>query len=102
MRLPCVRDALLWDPVLRGFTLGDEHAVDRLVDRLDPISGMLGLAGSAAEGIIAVVASLLEGMLSPGFILIGGIGTIIIGLYLYYVVCTTWFGPFSSAGHSGT
>ena len=85
-KVAVVRDALVWDPVLQGFALGDKHALDRLADRLDPLSGVLGLAGGAAEATITVVAGLLEGMLSPGFILIGGIGTIIIGLYVYYMI----------------
>jgi hypothetical protein len=83
-----VRNALVWDPVLRGFALGDDHALDRLADRLDPASFALGLAGRTAEEIVKLVSGLLEGLLSPGFILIGGIGTVIIGFCLYYFF---WF-----------
>ena len=91
-KVTVARDAVLWDPVLRTFALGNEHAVNELADSLDPISGMLGLAGNVIGEITTVIASFFEGAMSPGFILIGGIGTIIFTVYLYYMVWAILFG----------
>lgn len=91
-KVTVARDAVLWDPVLRTFTLGDEHAVNRIADRLDPISGLLAVGGDVVGQIITGAASLFEGAMSPGVILIGGIGTIILTIYIYYMIWAILFG----------
>jgi len=42
------------------------------------------LAAQGVAGTCEAATALLDGMLQPGFILIGGIGTILVGYLLYY------------------
>lgn len=78
------RRAVVWDPVLRSFAWGNQYDAERIAERLDPTAALAGLAARGVAGICKTALGFLDGMLQPGFILAGGIGTVVVGYLLYY------------------
>ena len=78
------RRAIIWDPVLRSFGWSNRHDAERLAERLDPVAGLAGMVARGVAGTCEAAVAFLDGMLQPGFILVGGIGTIVVGYLLYY------------------
>ncbi len=76
--LVVARDAIVWDPVLRGFATGDHAALERLAERLDPMSAVLGVAGRGVLEIVRLVSAVLSSTLSPNVVLVGGVGTLLL------------------------
>ena len=84
--LEAARDIIAWDPVLLTFAWGDMSAMERIAERLDPLSA---LTGSVAHGVMAAcnaAGAVLNEMLRPGFIVIGGLGAILFAYVLYYLL----------------
>ncbi len=86
--LLAARRALVWDPVLQSFSWANRHEAECLVEKLDPVAALAGLVARGVAGTCQAAMTFLDGMLQPGFILIGGIGTIVAGYLLYY---SLWF-----------
>ncbi len=80
------RRAVVWDPVLLSFTWGNRHDAERIAERLDPTAALSGLAARGVAGTCKAAMELVQDMLRPQFILIGGIGTILGGYLLYYAL----------------
>lgn len=78
--LVVARDAIVWDPVLRGFAIGDRAALERLAERLDPISAVLGVTGRGVLEIVRLVSGALSSALSPNVVLVGGVGALLLGV----------------------
>jgi len=78
------RRAVVWDPVLRSVAWGNQYDAERIAERLDPVAALAGLAARGMAGTCKAAVDLVEDMLRPQFILIGGIGTIVAGYLLYY------------------
>jgi len=87
-----VRNAIWWDPLLEGFAWGDQAGVDRLAEQLDPLSAVLGFAARGLAEVLRVVVAFMAALLSPGFILIGGIMGVLMAYALYYLVWITLTG----------
>ncbi len=86
--LLAARRVIVWDPVLRSFGWANRYEAERLVERLDPTAALAGVGARGVMGACQAAMTLLDGMLQPGFILIGGIGTILAAYLLYY---SLWF-----------
>ena len=82
------RRTIVWDPVLRSFGWANRQEAERLVEELDPVSALAGMVARGVARTCEAAMTFLDGMLQPGFILIGGIGTILVGYLLYY---SLWF-----------
>lgn len=82
--LVVARDAIVWDPVLHGFAIGDQAALESLAERLDPTSAVLGVAGRGVLEIVRLVSDILSSALSPNVILVGGVGALLLGVLVYY------------------
>ena len=83
------RDAIAWDPALRCFAIWNNDELERLAERLDPVSAALGVAGRVASGIVKAVVGVLSAMLSPGVIVVGGVGLVLFMVVAYYVLWLT-------------
>lgn len=81
-----VRGAVVWNPSLEHLVLGDRAGVDRLAESLDPVSGVLGFTGRMAGGVVRGTVEVLTAALTPGFIVIGSLISIIFAYWLYYAV----------------
>lgn len=86
-----VRNAVVWDPLLECFAWGDQAGVDRLAAQLDPPSAALGFAGRGAAEVVRVV-DVVAGLLSPGFILVGGVLGVLAAYLVYYPLWITLAG----------
>lgn len=64
--------------------------MDRLAAQLDPLSAALGFAGRGAAEVVRVAADVIAGLLSPGFILVGGIVGVLAAYLVYYFL---WITP---------
>lgn len=80
------RRAVVWDPVLRSFAWGNQYDTERIAERLDPVAALAGLAARGLAGTCKAAVEFVDDMLRPQFILIGGIGTIVGGYLLYYLL----------------
>ncbi len=78
------RRAIVWDPVLRSFGWGNRYEAERIAERLDSVAALAGMVARGVAGTCEAAMNFMEEMLRPQFILIGGIGTIVIGYLLYY------------------
>ena len=78
------RRAIVWDPVLRSFGWANRDEAERLAERLDPLAALAGLVARSVAATGEAAMDILEGMLRPQFILVGGIGTIVVGYLVYY------------------
>lgn len=78
------RDAIVWDPVLRGFAIGDQAALEKLAGQLDPTSAVLGVMGHGVLEIVRLVSGVLSSALSPNVVLVGGVGALLFGVFVYY------------------
>lgn len=84
--LLAARRAVVWDPVLRSFAWANQHDAERIAERLDPTAALAGLAARALAGTCKATVEFVSDMLRPQFILIGGIGTVVGGYLLYYLL----------------
>ncbi len=87
------RDAIVWDPVLRGFAIGDQAALEKLAGQLDPTSAVLGGVGHGVLDIVQLVSGVLVSALSPNVMLVGSVGALLLGVFVYYwlwSVAFTW------------
>ena len=82
------RRAIVWDPVLRSFGWVNRQDAERIAERLDPVAALAGVVVRGTTSMCQAAVTLLDGLLQPGFILIGGVGTILVGYLLYY---SLWF-----------
>ncbi|MGI4941227.1 MAG: hypothetical protein ACRYHQ_11835 [Janthinobacterium lividum] len=78
-----LRCAVVWDPLLQRFVWGIQVGVDRLAVQLDPLSTVFGRAGRGVSEVFRVVVA---GLLSPGFILAGGIVDILAACLIYHTL----------------
>ncbi len=66
--------------------------MDRLAAQLDPLSAALGLAGRGVSEVVRVVMHAIAGLLSPSFILVGGIVGVLAAYLVYYLLWITLAG----------
>jgi hypothetical protein len=81
-----VHDAVVWDHALDDFVLGDVAALNRLAELLDLTTSLFGGTGRFLEGTVEIVLDLLRGLLTPGFLVIGGIGAVFLFYSFYYLL----------------
>lgn len=60
--------------------------------QLDPLSAVLGRAGRGVAEVLRVVVNVVAGLLSPGFILVGGIVDILAAYLVYHTLRVTLAG----------
>lgn len=66
--------------------------MDRLAAQLDPLSAVLVLAGRGVAELVRMVVDVVAGLLSPGFILVGGIVGVLAAYLVYYLLWITLAG----------
>ena len=81
-----VHDAVVWDHALRCFVVGDAAGLDKLAETLDLVASLCGGAGRLLESALRLVIDVLHGMLTPGFIVIGSLGGIVLFYGFYYIL----------------
>ena len=81
-----VHDAVVWDHALRCFVLGDAARLDDLTETLDLVASLCGGAGRLLQSAMELVVDTLRGMLTPGFIVIGSLGAIVLFYGFYYIL----------------
>lgn len=84
--LEAARDVIAWDPVLLTFAWGDLAEMERVAERLDPFSALTGLVAHGIMEACTTAGAVLNEMLRPGFIVIGGIGAILFAYVFYYLL----------------
>lgn len=78
------RRAIVWDPLLDTFSMGDRHEFERLFERLDPLAALAGSVNRSIVNGAQAVGSFMGEMLNPRFIIVGGLGAILFGYLFYY------------------
>jgi hypothetical protein len=81
-----VHDAVIWDHALRCFVLGDAARLDDLAETLDLVTSLCGGTGRLLESATGLVVDVLREMLTPGFIVIGSLGAIVLFYGFYYIL----------------
>jgi hypothetical protein len=81
-----VHDAVVWDDALSCFVLGDAAGLDALAETLDVVASLCGGTGRLLESGMELLVDILRGLLTPGFIVIGSLGAIVLFYGFYYIL----------------